>query len=93
MTPLLQLINDPEGKLKKVEGHMIQRIYYILSECCETLESALEPVLPFMVPILLGVIRSNTKVHYRELAISVLGQAGKYILETISIRIEEKIRC
>ena len=77
MNPLLQLINDSDGKLKKVEGHMIQRIYYILSECCETLELALEPVLPFMVPILLAVIRSNTKVHHRELAISVLGQAGK----------------
>jgi hypothetical protein len=77
MTPLLHLINDPDGKLKKVESHMIQRIYYILSECCETLESALEPVLPFMVPTLLAVIRSNTKVHYRELAINVLGQAGE----------------
>ncbi len=76
VTPLLQLLNNLEGNFKKIEGHLVQKIFFILSECCETLETAIEPVLPFMVPILLSVVKFNTKIHYRELAINVIGQAG-----------------
>lgn len=51
----------------------------MLSECCEILDSSLEPFLPFMVPILLSIITSDIKIHYRELAINVIGQTGNEI--------------
>lgn len=75
---LLQLLQNVEVSLKRIEGHMIPKMFCTLNECCEILESSLEPILPVMVPTLLAVVNSSIKVHYRELAISVIGQAGEY---------------
>lgn len=80
VTLLLQLLSNIETNFKKIEGHLVPKMFFILSECCETLDSSLEPILPFLVSVLLTVVRSNTKVHYRELAINVLGQAGRFSL-------------
>lgn len=76
MTRLLQVLQNMEVSLKRIEAHLFPKIFCILNECCEILESDIEPILPILVSTLLAVVNSTVKIHYRELAISVIGQAG-----------------
>lgn len=78
ITLLLQYLGNLDGKFKQIEGHLVPKIFYVLCESCETLDTALEPLLPFMVPILLSIVTSNAKIHYRELAINIIGHAGNF---------------
>lgn len=79
MVPLLlRLLQNMEVNVTRIEAHLIPKIFCMLNECCEILESSVEPLLPIMVPTLLGVVNSSVKVHYRELAINVIGQAGRF---------------